>query len=192
MSTDHASDAEVSVRLRATKRAYEGRLLRVDVDSVVAPDGTAFDLEMVRHPGAAAVVPLLSAPGVKDPTILMLRQFRYAAGGQIWEVPAGVLEPEESPLECAQRELLEETGATAASMEYLTTIFTTPGFTDERIHLFLATNLTVGEPNHERDELIEVTAQPMSRVLEMIRDGEIVDGKTLAAILYVAGFRLGL
>jgi len=192
VSVDTPSDAAGSVRLRATRRAYEGRLLRVDVDSVVAPDGTAFDLEMVRHPGAAAVVPLLSAPDAEDPTILMLRQFRYAAAGRIWEVPAGVLEPNESPLECAHRELLEETGATAASMEYLTTIFTTPGFTDERIHLFLATDLTVGKPSHERDELIEVTAQPMSRVLQMIRDGEVVDGKTLAAILYVAGFRLGL
>jgi ADP-ribose diphosphatase len=181
-----------SLQPRATKRVYEGRLLRVDVESVVAPDGTDLDLELIRHPGASAVVPLLSAPGGEDPTILMLRQFRYAAGGQIWEIPAGVLEPEESPLECAHRELREETGATAASMEYLTTIYTTPGFTDERIHLFLATDLTVGTPNHERDELIEVTPQPLSRVLEMIRDGQLVDGKSLAAILYVAGFRLGL
>lgn len=179
-------------RHTATRRVYDGRLVKVDVDTVEAPDGTALELELVRHRGAAAVVPLLPDVASEDPSVLLLHQFRHAAGGMIWEIPAGVLEPGEDPLACAHRELTEETGATAASMEHLTTIHTTPGFTDERIHLYLATEITPGEPSHERDEFIKVTALPLSRVLAMIRDGEIVDGKSVVALLYVAGFRLGL
>src|ERR1051325_8614931 len=94
----------------ATKRVYDGRLLKVDADSVRAPDGSTLELEMVRHPGASAVVPMLSSPKDPDPQILMLRQYRYAAGGNIWEIPAGVLNPGEDPLVCAHRELEEETG----------------------------------------------------------------------------------
>jgi ADP-ribose pyrophosphatase len=151
-----------------------------------------FDLEIIRHPGAAAVVPLLSDPGSEDPVVLLIEQFRYAAGGEIWEIPAGVLEPGESPEACAHRELREETGVSAERMEPLTTICTTPGFTDERIHLFVAEGLTPGKAAPERDEFIKVTPHPMTRVLQMIRDGEIVDAKSIAALLFVAGFRLGL
>ncbi len=173
-----------------TRRVYAGRLLQVDVDTVRAPDGSTLELEVVRHPGAAAVVPLLAGLEHEDPPVLLLRQYRYAAGGPIWEVPAGVLEPGESPEACARRELLEETGARAERFERLTTIFTTPGFTDERIHLFVASGITAGEPRPMSDEFLEVEARPFSRVLEMIRDGEIVDGKSIAALLYLAGFRL--
>jgi ADP-ribose pyrophosphatase len=184
-------DTPHSSRL-GTRRAYAGRLLRVDVDTVKAPDGSTLELEMVRHPGAAAVVALLSDPSSTDPQVLLIRQYRYAADGPIWEIPAGVLEPGETPDACARRELLEETGARAARVEHLTTIYTTPGFTDERIHLFLATGVTAGEPHPESDEFLTVDARPISRVLEMIRNGEIVDGKSIVALLYLAGFRLGL
>jgi ADP-ribose pyrophosphatase len=175
-----------------TRRAYDGRLLKVDVDTVRAPDGAEFDLEMIRHPGAAAVVAFLSDPDAEDPSILLLRQYRHAVGGSIWEIPAGVLEVGEAPDACARRELLEETGARAAHLDHLTTIYTTPGFTDERIHLFLATGLTVEEPDHQDDEFIQVRAKPLSEALLMIRDGEIVDGKSISALLFVAGFRLEL
>ncbi len=175
-----------------TRRVYDGRLLKVDVDTVRAPDGGEFDLELIRHPGAAAVVPVLSDPGAEDPSILLIRQYRHAAGEAIWEVPAGVLEVGEDPEACATRELLEETGAHAARLEHLTTIYTTPGFTDEQIHLFLATGLTVEEPQHQHDEFIQVRARPLSEVLRMIRDGEIVDGKSISALLFLAGFRLNL
>ena len=182
-----------SLRQRiATRRAYTGRLLRVDVDTVRAPDESVLELEMVRHPGAAAVVPLLSDPESPDPQVLLLRQYRYAAGGPIWEVPAGVLEPGETPESCARRELTEETGARAEHMDHLTTIFTTPGFTDEKIHVFVATGLSVGEPRPMSDEFLEVEARPFSKVLEMIRDQEIVDAKSMVALLYLAGFKLGL
>jgi len=173
-----------------TRRAYTGRFINVDLDTVQAPDGSTLELEMVRHPGACAVVPLLSDPGGADPQVLLIRQYRYAAGGAIWEIPAGVLEPGETPEDCARRELLEETGASADRIEYLTAIYTTPGFTDERIHLFLATGITAGEPRPRSDEFVEVEVRPISRVLEMIRDREIVDGKSIVALLYVAGFRL--
>ncbi len=176
----------------ATRRAYAGRLLKVDVETIRTPNGTELDLELIRHPGAAAVVPLLSEPGSDDPVVLLLRQYRYAASGMLWEIPAGVLEPGEEPESCARRELEEETGATAERIEHLTTIYTTPGFTDERIHLFLATGIRPGTARHEADELIQVEPRPLKSVLEMIRDGEIQDGKSIAALLYVAGFRLGL
>lgn len=174
-----------------TRRAYEGRLLQVDVDTLAAPDGRRFDLEIIRHPGAAAVVPMLSDPGAEDPSILLLRQFRYATGGRLWEIPAGVLEEGEDPLTCARRELAEETGATAGSIDHLTTFYTTPGFTDELIHLFVATVIEVGEPSREQDEFIEVKVVALSEALAMIRDGQIVDGKSIVALLYLAGFRLG-
>ena len=176
----------------ATRQAYVGRLLKVDVDTVRAPDGSDIELEIVRHPGASAVVPVLSDPGDNDPKILMLRQFRYASGGTMWEIPAGVLEAGEDPLACAQRELEEETGATAEKVEHLTTIFTTPGFTDERIHLYWATGITVAKPRHEADEFIDVRVEPLSRVLKMIGSGEITDSKTIVALLFLAGFKMGL
>ncbi|UCF40068.1 MAG: NUDIX hydrolase [Gemmatimonadota bacterium] len=176
----------------ATRRAYDGKLVKVEVDTVRTPSGTEFDLEIVRHPGAAAIVPLLSQPDSPDPAVLLIEQYRYATGGAIWEVPAGVLEAGEDPADCARRELTEETGAVAGSVEHLTTIYTTPGFTDERIHVFLATDLTQREPSHEPDELIRVEPVPLARALEMIRDGEIADAKSVVALLYVAGYRLNL
>jgi ADP-ribose pyrophosphatase len=176
----------------ATRRLYAGRVVRLDVDTVRFPDGSTGELEVIRHPGAAAIVPCASDPRGQDPTILMIRQFRYAAGGLLWEIPAGTLDPGENPEACARRELLEETGASAARLERLTSILTTPGFTDEVIHLYLASELTTGEPSRERDEFIEVVPQPLSRVLALIRDGEVRDAKTIVAILYMAGFVLKL
>jgi len=175
-----------------SRRIYTGRVVRLDVDTVRFPDGSTGELEMIRHPGAAAVVPCASDPPGADPTILLIRQYRYATGGELWEIPAGTLDPGEDPEACARRELLEETGVTAARLERLTSIWTTPGFTTEVIHLYLATGLTAGEPSRERDEFIEVVPQPLSRVLELIRDGAIVDAKTVVAILYMAGFVLKL
>ena len=173
-----------------SRRVYTGRVVRLDVDTVRFPDGSTGQLELIRHPGAAAIVPCASDPPGADPTILLIRQFRYATGGQLWEIPAGTLDPGEDPEACARRELMEETGVTAARLERLTSIWTTPGFTTEVIHLYLATGLTAGEPSRERDEFIEVVPQPLSRVLALIREGEIRDAKTVVAILYMAAFVL--
>lgn len=177
----------------ASRRVYSGRVFDVDLDQVRFPDGSAGELEIIRHPGAAAVVPVASSIETgTDPTLLMLRQFRYAAGGELWEIPAGRLDSGESPETCARRELLEEAGVEAERLEPLTEIYTTPGFTDERIHLFAAFGLRTGEPKREPDEFIEVTPMPLSEVLGRIASGEIRDGKTIVAVLYLAGFRMGL
>ena len=125
-------------------RAYTGRIISLDVDDVRFPDGSVGSLEMIRHPGASAVVPVLDA-NASDPMVLLIRQYRYAADGYLYEVPAGRLDPGETPLACAHRELKEETGYTAQRVEPLFTMFTTPGFTDERIHLFIASGLEAGE-----------------------------------------------
>ncbi len=175
----------------ASARVYSGRVLNLDVDRVRFPDGSEGELEMVRHSGASAVVPFMSDPQGDDPQLLLIRQYRYAAERYLYEIPAGRLDPGESPLECAVRELLEETGCTAARVEPLITMYTTPGFTDERIHLFMASGLSLGESRREPDEFIEVVTYPLSEVLQMIERGEIMDGKTLVAILFAAGYRLG-
>jgi ADP-ribose diphosphatase len=174
------------------RRIYTGRVVSLDVDTVRFPDGSTGELEMIRHPGAAAVVPVASDPVGPDPTLLLIRQYRYATGGAVLEIPAGRLSPGEDPETCARRELLEEVGVTAGRIERLTTIWTTPGFTDERIHLFWATDLGTGSTAREPDEFIEVVPTPLSQALELVRAGEICDGKTVAAILYMAGFTLRL
>jgi len=175
-----------------SRRIYSGRVINLDVDQVQFPDGSKGELEIVRHPGAAAVVPLASDPQGDDPTILMIRQFRYATGGELWEIPAGRLHhPGEDPEDCARRELQEEVGVTAGVLQRLTTIWTTPGFSDESIHLFLASDLKTGTLAREPDEFIDVVPRAMSEVLEMIQTGEIRDGKTVVSILYMAGFVLG-
>lgn len=170
------------------ERQWQYRFLDLHLDQVRYPDGSEGEQVLIHHPGAAAVVPVLSDPGGEDPTLLLIRQYRYATGDYLWEIPAGRLEPNEAPVACAERELLEETGCRCERLEPLTFLWTTPGFTNEKIHLFVATGLTQGQASREADEFMEVVPLPMSRVLEMIRDGEITDAKTMVAILYVAGF----
>ena len=175
----------------ATRRVYNGRVINLDVDTVRFPDGSIGELEMVRHPGASAVVPFLSDPAGDDPQVLLIRQYRYAAEGFIYEVPAGRLDPGEAPVDCARRELREETGCTAERVEHMYTMYTTPGFTDEKIHLFMAVGVTRGEAQREADEFVEVETMSLSRALELIERGEIRDSKTALALLYAAGFRAG-
>jgi ADP-ribose pyrophosphatase len=175
--------------LISSERLYTGRIVNLDLDTVRFPDGSVGKLEMLRHPGASAVVPFLDDPGEPDPRVLLIRQFRHAADDFIWEVPAGRLDSGESPEACARRELEEETGRRARTLERLTTIYTTPGFTDERIHLFLAHGLEPGKHRREPDEFMEVHTLPWSAVLDMIRGGEIRDGKTMTGLLFVQCFR---
>lgn len=154
------------------------------------PDGHTGELEMVRHPGASAVIPFVSDPYGDDPQILLIKQYRYAADEFIYEIPAGKLDDDEDPRICAERELREETGCSAERIEHLYTFYTTPGFTDERIHAYMATGLRHGDTAHEKDEFMSVETVPLSAALELIKSGELKDAKSALAILYVAGFRL--
>lgn len=174
--------------LISTERLHTGRIVNLDLDTVRFPDGTTGTLEMLRHPGASAVIPFLDDPKSEDPRIVLIRQFRHAAEGELWEIPAGRLDPGEAPEACARRELREETGYTAGECRRLVTILTTPGFTDERIHLFIATGLRSGDHAREADEFVEVHAMPWSEVLRLVEQGEIADAKTLVALLHAETF----
>ena len=173
------------------RELYKGKIFRLDKDTVRFPDGSESEFDIVRHPGAAAVVPFLNDPTGEEPQILLLRQFRYAADGYIYEIPAGRLDAGETPIDCAARELKEETGCTADRLEPLFTMFTTPGFTDETIHVFMATGLMHGESAREPDEFAEVVIVRLAEALELIQQGAIPDGKTALALLFAAGFRTG-
>jgi ADP-ribose pyrophosphatase len=188
---------EVKARKRGTKPAaqlackeiYKGKIITLNHETVRFPDGSIGEMDIVRHPGAAAIVPFMSDPVGDDPQLLLLRQYRYAAGGYIYEIPAGRLDGDESPATCAARELKEETGCTAERLEPMYTMFTTPGFTDELIHVFLASGLTHGESAHEADEFVDVVIVSLAEALEFIRTGVILDAKSALGILYAAGFR---
>ena len=170
------------------REIYRGRIVDLGIERVTLPNGAEVELEVIRHQGASAVVAVDDAQRVA-----LIRQFRHAAGGFIWELPAGVLDPPgETPEECAGRELLEETGLRAGRLTWLATILTTPGFTDERIHLFLAQELREEQPAHGHDEVIAEIARPLLRdALAMIRRGDIVDSKTICG-LYLAATLLGV
>ncbi len=177
--------------LMSTSLVHDGRVVHLSIDTVRFPDGSVGDLELVRHRGAAAVLPVLGGGSDADPDVLLLRQYRYAAGGEIWEVPAGIIEPGESWEDCARRELEEEAGVTAGELVALTTIHTTPGFTNEEIHLYAAFDLAPGTARADEDEFLQVVRLPLSEALRMVRSGEISDGKSLIAILYAARFLMG-
>jgi ADP-ribose diphosphatase len=175
--------------LVSSERIHSGRIINLDRDTVRFPNGSTGQLEMIRHPGASAVVPFMDEPRAPDPRIYLIRQFRHAADGYIWEIPAGRLDPGETAATCAQRELEEEIGMTADILARLTTIYTTPGFTDEKIHLFMAHELKKGTHRREPDEFMEVQTKRWSEVMNMMRVGEIMDSKTMAALMFIQCFR---
>ncbi|MBI1808394.1 MAG: NUDIX hydrolase [Gemmatimonadetes bacterium] len=175
-----------------SRRLHTGRIINLDLDDVRFPDGTTGAMEIIRHPGASAVVPFLGMASGVDPQVLLIRQYRYAANGYVYEIPAGRLDAGEAPEACARRELAEETGCEAERITFLTSMWTTPGFTDERIHLFMAEGLTLGEAKREADEFIEIVPKSLSAALSMIERGEIQDAKTALGLLFAAGFRTGL
>jgi len=162
---------------KASREIYRGRVVNLVVDTVTLPNGITLDLEVIRHPGAAAVVPLTDSGAV-----LLIRQYRHAAGGYIYEIPAGKLDPGEDPHRCAARELEEEVGRRASSLEPLVTFFTTPGFTDEVIHVFLATGLAPGIQKLDHDEVLEVVEMSLVEAIARIADGTIKDGKTIIGL----------
>ena len=205
-------------RRLSSRVVHDGRVVHLSVDRVRFPDGSEGQLELVRHRGAAAVLPVVESGAMADsgagaasesraghrlgsadrvesagrePQILLLRQYRYAAGGVIYEVPAGIIEPGESWEECARRELEEEAGVVAGRLVRLTTIHTTPGFTNEQIHLYAAFDLASGTTRPDRDEFFEVERMPLSAALELIRTAALTDAKSIVTILYAERFLIG-
>jgi ADP-ribose pyrophosphatase len=165
----------------SSRRAYEGRLLHLRVDTVRLEGGYVTEREIVEHPGAVAIVALNGGGKV-----LLVRQFRQAAREVLWEVPAGTREAGEDSEACARRELQEETGYQASHMEQFLRFYTSPGFCTEQIDLYLATGLSPVPRTLEADEAIEVEAVPLGEAWEMIRRGEIRDAKTITGLLALA------
>ncbi len=168
-------DAETPLESR---RIYNGKILDLRVDRVAIPGKGEAIREVVEFHGGAVIVALDEIRRV-----LLIRQYRYAVGRELLELPAGILEPDEPPEVCAARELEEETGYRAERIERLCSFYTTPGGTNEMLHVFLAQGLTPGRPRPEMDERIEVMSVPLEKALSMVERGEIVDGKTLIGLL---------
>ena len=166
---------------KSSRDIFEGKIVKVRVDTVVLPNGKEATRECVEHPGAVGII----ARDDQD-RICMVRQYRYPVGEVLWEIPAGKLSPGEDPLECAQRELLEEAGITAGSWEKLYCYYTTPGFTDEIMHLYLACGLTRGENQPDEDEFLDIEMIPYQEARARMSRGEIKDGKTLIGLLHLA------
>jgi len=173
----------------SSRRVHTGKIIKLDTDTVRFPDGSVGEMDMVRHPGASAIVPFLTDPRSENPELLLIKQYRYAAEQYLYEIPAGRLDNNEDPAHCAARELREETGCRAERIDFLFTMYTTPGFTDEQIHVFMATGLERGATAHEADEFMTLETVPLSRALRLIEQGEIKDAKTALGILYSARFR---
>lgn len=163
------------------RRVQRGAQFELVTEAVELPNGRRVDLDLVRHPGAAAIVPFLD-----QDQIVMIRQYRFATGGEILEIPAGKLDPGETPENCAARELQEETGYRAGRLEKLGAIWTSPGFTDEVIHLFAAFDLQVAEQRLEPDEIIDLVPMALATAIETLRESPIFDAKSMTALLLAA------
>jgi ADP-ribose pyrophosphatase len=156
---------------------HDGRIVKLSVERVRLPNGVETDLEVIQHPGAATVLPFVSADEV-----LLIRQHRHCAGGSILEVPAGTLHEGESPEECARREIEEETGYRAGRLEPLGWIWTTPGFTTEKIWLFAAHDIYTGHQHLDQDEVIALERMSFRDALDRAARGDITDAKTIATL----------
>lgn len=162
------------------RNIYSGKVLKFNIDTVTLPNGASAELEMIRHPGASAVVPIK-----EDGTVILIRQFRHAAGGFIYEIPAGKLHSGEDPLDCATRELEEEIGYRPEHLELLTSIFTAPGFTDEVIHIYKGTGLVQGRQQLDTDEVLEILEWPLDKAIAEIQKGTIRDAKSIIGLQMV-------
>ncbi|BCU81669.1 ADP-ribose pyrophosphatase [Polycladomyces abyssicola] len=158
---------------------YEGNIIRLQLDQVTLPDGRTSQREIVKHPGAVAVVAITD-----EKKLVLVRQFRKPLEKTILEIPAGKLEPGEDPRVCAFRELKEETGYRAEEMTPLVSFYTSPGFADEIIHLYVASGLHRGEARPDQDEFVELVELTLPEAWQRIADGEICDAKTVAAVYH--------
>jgi ADP-ribose pyrophosphatase len=177
-------------RVLSSKEVFRGRVFWVTSDQVAEPGGITVTREVIRHNGSVVILAIDTRTNPRDPGVLLIRQYRHAAGKLLFELPAGRIEPGEKLLPAARRELLEETGYRARRWSKLVRYYASPGFLTEAMHILLAEDLTVGQAQPEDDEKIELHMTPLSRVLAMIHDGKIEDGKTLIGVLTYAS-RMG-
>ena len=179
-------DEDLIEKKISSEDIFDGTLLHVKRDKVLLPNGNESVREWIKHPGASSVIPLLP-----DGRVILVRQYRYPVGQVTLEVPAGKLDVEgEDPLECAVRELSEETGYTAETFTKLTTIATTVGFSDELIHLYMAEGLQPGKQHTDDDEFINVVKVPLAEAVKMAEDGRIIDAKSIISILMLAAIKI--
>lgn len=157
---------------------FKGRMLRLERDIVCLPNGREASREVVRHPGAVGIMALL------DQYVLLVRQYRYPVAQETLEIPAGKLDPQEPPLDCAVRELREETGY-RGTMEHISTFYTTPGFTDEEMHLYLAQDLVWDPLKPDDDEFLRVERIPWEEAVQWAKQNKFKDAKTILGILLV-------
>jgi ADP-ribose pyrophosphatase len=169
------------IQVHERRLIHTGRIFDIYTETLSADSGKPFQLDIIRHPGAAAIVPVTA-----EGEIVLLSQYRHAAGGTIWEIPAGTLEDGEAPEQCARRELTEETGFIAQSWTRLGSILPLPAYSDERIHLFLARDLTPARQALDADEILAVHTFAFEVVFEMVRDGRIEDAKSICALSLAA------
>lgn len=165
------------------KHIFQGRVIDVGTEEVTLPSGVTVTLDVIRHPGAALVVPL------DGDRVTMIRQYRHCAGGWLWECPAGTLNAGEEPVDCARRELSEEAGLQAKELHYAGFVFNAPGYADEKIHIFVATGLSPLAGERDHDEVItEVRAFSFDDCEAMVARNEITDAKTVAALFHARRF----
>jgi ADP-ribose pyrophosphatase len=167
----------VRVKVIGKKEIFKGTIIDLSVESVILSEQKV-EMECIQHPGGAAVVPLLS-----DDSVVLIKQYRYAVGGTIWEVPAGRLEPGENPHDCAVRELEEEVGYKATDIIKLTECYSAPAYCTEVISIFLATGLLPSKQLLDADEIIEVVTIPLAEAVAMVNRREITDAKTIIGLL---------
>lgn len=178
--SEHSSD-DLRETTLSTRRIYQGRVVSLRVDEVELPGGRRSEREVVEHPGAVGAVALTDAGEV-----LLVRQWRHAVGEVVLEIPAGTRDQDETAEQCMSRELAEEVGRRPGRLVSLGAIYVSPGYSNETIHLFLATELTEATAHADFDEAIHVIALPLDEALTMCRDGRIRDGKTAAGLLLAA------
>ena len=186
MSRSADAPPEGKARVMSRRRVYEGKVVALDVDLVEEPGGVQAVREVVRHRGSVAVLPVHD-----DGRVVLVRQYRYPVDAKVWELPAGRLDPGETVEEGARRELEEEVGLQPARLEPLSVFYTTPGFCDETMHLFRATALRAVPPRPDADERIEAGVFTLEEARDMIRRGDVREGKTLVALLLETERRAG-
>jgi ADP-ribose pyrophosphatase len=171
-------EARLKEKLVLSQEIFQGRIINVQVDTVELPDGKTAQREVVRHPGAVVIVPL-----TEQGEVVMVRQYRHPTGEILLELPAGKRDGDEAPLDCARRELEEETGYSANEWQVICSFYTSPGFCDELLYLVLAKGLVMGKAHPDEGEFIDVVTLPLAEACRMVLSGEIKDGKTCLGIL---------